>query len=89
MSLGDRRHDADDRGLDDDRPDDLAPARTHRPQEAELSRALGDEDREGVEDDERRHDDADGGESEEHAREEVEELRDVLTGLGGRPEPPS
>ena len=69
-------------GLDDDRHDDLAAARAHRAQQAELVGSLRHEDRERVEDDERGDDEADGGEPEQHAGEEVEELGDVLPGVG-------
>jgi hypothetical protein len=43
--------------------------------------ALGHEDREGVEDDERAHDHSQGGEAEEQPGEEVDELADVLVAL--------
>ncbi len=77
-----RRDSADDRRLDDHRADDLAPARAHGTEQPELVRALRDEDRERVEDDERGDDQADGGEAEEHSGEEVEELADVGAAVG-------
>ena len=69
-----RRDDPDDRGLGDHGDDHLAPAGAHRAQQAELARPLRDEDREGVEDDERADHEPDRGEAEEQLREEPEEV---------------
>ena len=44
---------AEDQGLAGDGADDLRAGDAERPQQRELARALGDRDREGVEDDER------------------------------------
>ncbi len=51
--------------LGDDRAQDLAARGAERPQERELARALGDGDREGVEDDERADEERDAGEHEQ------------------------
>ncbi len=53
-------------------------AAAHGPQEPELARALRDEDRERVEDDEATDDESQRCESEEQTGEEVDELADVL-----------
>ena len=59
-----RGEEADDERLEDHRAEDLPPRGADRPQRRELARALGDGDREGVEDDERADEERDAGEDE-------------------------
>ncbi len=70
--------------LEHDRPHDLPAARAHRAQQPELTRALRDEDGEGVEDDERADDHADRGEAEQRVGEEAEELPHGAAGADRR-----
>ena len=83
-SPSERRHRADEEGLDHHRPDHLTTGRAHRPQQPELAGPLRHEDGEGVEDDERTDHDPDGGEAEERIGEEPEELSHGLRDLDGR-----
>ena len=67
--------------FDDHGDDDLATARTHRPQQPELPSALRDEDRERVEDDECTDDEADRGEPEQELREHREEVTELAASI--------
>ena len=67
----DRTHDE---SFQHDGPHHLTTRRTHRAQETKLARALGDEDREGVEDHERAHDDPDRGKAQQRVGEVLEDV---------------
>ena len=73
-----RREQPDDERLEDHRPEYLPPGRADRPQRRELTRPLSDGDREGVEDDERAHEERDAGEREQEVAEELRELAHVV-----------
>ncbi len=68
----------DDERLEDHGAEDLPPRRADRPQRGELARALGDRDREGVEDDERADEERDAGEHEQEVAEDRRELVDLV-----------
>ena len=70
----DRRDESHREGLERDRPEHLARVTRRSPAAARLPRALGDDDREGVVDAERRHEQRDAGEHEQERLEEVEEV---------------
>ena len=67
--------------FDDDRAHDLPAGGAERPQQTELPRALGDGDREGVEDDERPDDDRHVGEDQEEGPQEAELFFEFLVWL--------
>ena len=67
--------------LEHDGPHHLSARRAHGAQQAQLARALGHEDGEGVEDHERADHHADGGEPEQRVGEEAEELAHRLADL--------
>ena len=72
--------------FDDDRAHDLGARGAERAQQAELARALGDRDRERVEDDERADEQRDVGENQQERAQEAElgfEVRGLLGGLFG------
>ena len=72
---------ADDQAFEHDRAHDLAARGAERAQRRELPRALGDGDRERVEDHERAHEQRDAAEAEQEVRDELQALVDVL-GVG-------
>ncbi len=78
----DRRQRAHHERLDDDREAHLATRCAERPQRRELARALGDRDRERVEDDERADEQRDHTEREQEVAEERDERVGVLRVLG-------
>ncbi len=69
--------------FDDDRAHDLPAGGAERPQQTELPRALGDGDREGVEDDEGPDDDRHVGEDQEEGPQEAELFFEFLCLVGG------
>ena len=71
----------DDEPFEHDRAHDLAPRGAERAQRRELARALGDGDRERVEDHERAHEQRDAAEAEQEVRDELQALVGVL-GVG-------
>ena len=78
------RDDTDDRGLENDRAHHLRSAGAQRAEQAELTRALRDEDREGVEDDERADDEPHGREADQRQAEVANALTDGLGALLGQ-----
>ena len=70
-------------GLEQHRARHLAPAGADRAQQGELAAALGDEDREGVDDEEGAHRQGDAREHEEEGRDERQRLVDASGGAGG------
>ena len=79
-----RGDEAEDQRLAGDRGDDLAARRAQGAQQRELARALGDGDREGVEDDEGADEQRGAGEREQHRRHEAaDRLVDVVGHLLG------
>ena len=77
-----RSEQPDDERLEDDRAENLPPRGADRPQRRELARALGDGDRERVEDDERADEERDAGEDEEEVAEDGRELVDLVHRVG-------
>jgi hypothetical protein len=70
-----RGHQADGQRLGDDRPQDLPALGADHPQQTELARALGDGDRERVQDGEPAHDDRHAAEGQQH---DVDDLHEPL-----------
>jgi hypothetical protein len=79
----DRRRHPDDQRLQHHGAQHLAARGAHRPQQGELPRALRDGDREGVEDDERTHEQRDAGEHEQQRVQEAEAVLDRLCRVVG------